>query len=85
MQSNRINFKHTSEGQHTCDLICASMKCCVEQVVGRFLEGSQHEHTVLHFCNAKSCDSQHLTLHITAQITSTCLSQISHTRCQTLP
>lgn len=38
------------------------MQCSVKKMIRRLLKGCQHENTVLHLRNAKSCDTQDLSL-----------------------
>jgi len=49
-------------GGATCDVIGATVECCIEEVVGGLLERGQHEHAVLHLGDAKPGDAQHLAL-----------------------
>ena len=43
------------------DGVLLSVVGCIEQVVGGFLEGGQHQDRLLHFCQAVTGDTQHLT------------------------
>ena len=60
--AHRHGDTHDDGLTHTCDVIHSAVQSSIKEVIGGLLKGCKHEYRVLHLGNAKSGDSQHLSL-----------------------
>ena len=53
---------HNDTLWYTCYLISLSKGWCIKKMICSFLKWSQHQDTILHLCNSKTCDAKDFTL-----------------------